>query len=78
MLRPNFIPEDDMKKGANITKKNLLEKASLLGLKNVQRLRKVELIHRIQSAEGNRPCFQQIPDCMVSPCMFRGECIPQV
>jgi len=66
-----------MKKNTKITKKILIDKARLLGLKKVKRLRKVELIHEIQTAEGNRPCFQQIPDCMVSPCLFRGECIPQ-
>jgi len=69
--------EDDMKKDTKITKKILIGKAKLLGLKKVKRLHKVELIHEIQTAEGNRPCFRQIPDCMVSPCMFRGECIPQ-
>jgi len=62
-------------KKVKITKKDLLGKASLLGLKNTQRLRKVELIHAIQSAEGNQPCFQQIPGCAVAPCLFRGECI---
>jgi len=62
-------------KQTKVTKKDLMGKAGLLGLKNIQRLRKIDLIHEIQSAEGNHPCFQKIPDCIVSPCMFRGECL---
>ncbi len=58
-----------------ITKKELLGIAKKLGIKNVQNLKKANLIHRIQVVEGNTACFQTIPDCTVSPCLFRGECI---
>jgi len=64
-----------MSKNTKITKKDLLDQARVLGLKNVQKLRKTDLIHEIQASEGNNPCFQRIPDCVVSPCMFRSECI---
>ncbi len=81
MLRATYEPiameETDMSRNSRITKKILIDKARGLGLKNVQKLRKTELIHGIQVAEGNSPCFQRIPDCAVSPCMFRSECIPQ-
>ncbi|MFQ5355064.1 MAG: Rho termination factor N-terminal domain-containing protein [Mariprofundaceae bacterium] len=64
-----------MSKDVRMTKKGLIDQARMLGLKNVQKLRKTELIHEIQISEGNNPCFQRIPDCAVSPCMFRRECI---
>jgi len=64
-----------MQSQEKITKKLLTDKAKSLGLKNIQKLSKVELIHTIQTAEGHVPCFGRIPDCAVSPCLFRGECI---
>jgi len=64
-----------MQSQEKITKKLLTDKAKSLGLKNVQKLKKVELIHCIQSAEGHSPCFGRIPDCGVTPCLFRSECI---
>jgi len=57
-----------------VTKKELLEKASGIGLKGVSKLRKPELIHTIQIAEGNTDCFSRISNCAVSPCLYRGEC----
>ena len=64
-----------MQSQKKITKKLLADKAKDLGLKNTQKLTKVELIHSIQTAEGHVPCFGRIPDCTVSPCLFRSECI---
>ena len=64
-----------MQSQEKITKKLLTDKAKGLGLKNVQKLKKVELIHCIQTAEGHNACFGCIPDCGVTPCMFRSECI---
>jgi|GEM_PF-914918 len=58
-----------------ITKQALVEIAKQLELKNVQKLSKADLIHRIQIAEGNSDCFGRIPDCTVEPCLFRSECI---
>jgi len=57
-----------------VTKKELLEKASGLGLKGVAKLRKPELIHAIQIAEGNSDCFTRISNCAVTPCLYRAEC----
>jgi len=57
-----------------VTKKELLEKASSLGLKGSAKLRKAELIHSIQIAEGNTDCFARIANCAVTPCLYRAEC----
>jgi len=57
-----------------ITKKELTSKASELNLKGVAKLRKSELIHAIQVAEGNSDCFARISNCAVSPCLYRAEC----
>jgi len=57
-----------------ITKKELLSMASELNLKNAAKLRKSDLIHTIQIAEGNVDCFGRITDCSVSPCLYRAEC----
>jgi len=57
-----------------ITKKILLEKAVELGMKGVQNLKKIDLIHAIQTTEGNSPCFLQIKNCAVEPCLYRFEC----
>ncbi len=57
-----------------ITKKELLVKASEFGLKGVQKLKKENLIHAIQIAEGNDACFSNIQNCAVSPCLYRAEC----
>jgi len=64
-----------MSETTKLTKEILTSKAKELGVKNTAKLKKVELIHAIQIAEGHNPCFQQIPDCQVNPCLFRGECI---
>jgi len=57
-----------------ITKKDLTSKAAGLNLKGVAKLRKSELIHAIQVAEGNTDCFARISNCAVSPCLYRAEC----
>ena len=57
-----------------ITKKELSEKAIALNLKGAAKLRKRELIHAIQIAEGNTDCFAKISNCAVSPCLYRVEC----
>lgn len=58
-----------------ITKKILITKAEELGLVKVKSLKKTDLIHKIQTAEGNNPCFQTISDCSVEPCLYRQECM---
>jgi hypothetical protein len=57
-----------------VTKKYLSEKAAKLSLKGVSKLRKYELIHAIQIAEGNTDCFARISGCAVNPCLYRAEC----
>jgi len=57
-----------------ITKKELVAKAVELNLKGAAKLRKQELIHAIQIAEGNTDCFARISNCAVSPCLYRAEC----
>ncbi len=57
-----------------ITKRELTSKAAELNLKGVAKLRKLELIHAIQIAEGNNDCFARITNCAVSPCLYRTEC----
>ncbi len=57
-----------------VTRKELSEKAIQLSLKGLGKLRKSELIHAIQIAEGNTDCFTRIQNCAVSPCLYRAEC----
>ena len=57
-----------------LTKKDLLDIAKGLDLKAVSKLKKDELIHSIQIAEGNSPCFLTIDNCSVTPCLFRADC----
>jgi len=57
-----------------ITKNILLEKATGLDMTGVKSLKKTDLIHAIQTQEGNSPCFMQIPNCAVEPCLYRDEC----
>ncbi|MBF0281844.1 MAG: Rho termination factor N-terminal domain-containing protein [Zetaproteobacteria bacterium] len=59
-----------------ITKKELIEKAKPLQIKGTSKLKKAELIHAIQIAEGNSACFQTIENCAVVPCLYRDECQP--
>ncbi|MDQ7058435.1 MAG: Rho termination factor N-terminal domain-containing protein [Ghiorsea sp.] len=57
-----------------ITKKDLLNHAKPLNIKGASKLKKTDLIHAIQNAEGNNPCFLTIDNCSVSPCLYRAEC----
>ena len=59
---------------AKITKKDLLNHAKPLHIKGASKLKKTDLIHAIQIAEGNTPCFLTIKNCSVSPCLYRAEC----
>ena len=49
-------------------------KARDQGVKNYSRLNKTDLIHAIQVAEGNSPCYLQIYDCRVEDCCWRPDC----
>lgn len=57
-----------------VTKKLLMDKAKELDLKGISKLKKEDLIHAIQIAEGNDDCFMRISNCSVSPCLYRAEC----
>jgi hypothetical protein len=59
---------------AKTTKKDLLNHAKPLSNKGASKLKKTDLIHAIQIAEGNEPCFLAIDNCSVSPCLYRAEC----
>lgn len=54
--------------------KQLREMAKDLNMKNSAKLRKEELIHAIQLAEGNVDCFGKIPDCGHNDCLFYADC----
>ena len=58
-----------------IAKVSLLEKAKEMGLKGLSKKSKPEIIHELQTAEGNVPCFGRIPDCGIVECLYRSECI---
>lgn len=57
------------------TVKQLRVMAKTLGLKNYNKLLKIDLIHQIQTVEGNVPCFGTIPDCGQEDCLFREDCL---
>lgn len=60
---------------AAITKQQLMPIAKQHQIKNSAKMKKTELIHAIQLAEGNSDCFGRIPDCAIEECMFRGDCV---
>lgn len=57
--------------------KQLRDMAKSLEIKNTGKLRKEDLIHAIQLAEGNSDCFGKIPDCGETNCLFRSDCLPE-
>ncbi len=57
-----------------VTKAVLITMAKALGIKKISTMKKTELIHAIQRAEGNTDCFGRIENCGVTPCLFRKEC----
>lgn len=55
--------------------KKIKEKAEALGL-NSENKNKKDLIHAIQVAEGNFPCFQTATDfCDQAGCCWRDDCL---
>lgn len=53
------------------------ERAAAVGLSGIGRLRKAELIRRIQEAEGNNPCFgaEWRQGCAEMHCCWRPDCM---
>ncbi len=53
------------------------EKARMLDLKS-GKMKKADLIHAIQSKEGNPTCFDTGMDfCDQTECCWRDDCLPQ-
>lgn len=51
------------------------EKAKLLGIET-KKLKKADLIRKIQKEEGNAPCFQMNGyDCEEDDCCWRKDCL---
>lgn len=52
------------------------ERATTIGLVGVGKLRKVELIHKIQQTEGNDACFgaEWRHQCAEMCCCWRADC----
>jgi len=57
-----------------MTIKEIRDKARQLGVKNITRYRKENLIRVIQEVEGNSPCFRGIHSCGEYGCLWRVEC----
>jgi hypothetical protein len=56
--------------------RELKEKARKLGIKPKAGTKREDLIHSIQTAEGNFPCFGTAKDyCDQISCSWRGDCL---
>lgn len=55
------------------------ERAAAVGLVGLGKLRKAELVHRIQQAEGNDPCFgaEWRRQCAEMHCCWRQDCLKE-
>lgn len=55
------------------------ERATAAGLAGVGKLRKAELIHRIQCAEGNNTCYgaDWRQNCNQVECCWRQDCLKE-
>ncbi|MGD9817186.1 MAG: Rho termination factor N-terminal domain-containing protein [Desulfomonilaceae bacterium] len=49
-------------------------KARDIGIKNITRYRKEQLIKTIQELEGNNPCYKKILNCGELGCAWRTDC----
>jgi hypothetical protein len=67
---------DEKREEDKMRMEEVRKRAKTLGLKNTFGLSKVELIRRIQRAEGNFDCFGTAIDyCDQSQCCFREDCL---
>jgi hypothetical protein len=58
-----------------LTMPQIKEKAKLLGI-NAAKMKKAELIHAIQKAEGCTPCYgRSNGNCPWTQCCWRGDCL---
>jgi hypothetical protein len=55
------------------------ERAAAMGLAGVGKLRKAELIHKIQQGEGNDPCYgaEWRHQCAEMLCCWRSDCLKE-
>ena len=55
------------------------ERAAALGLAGVSKMRKAELIQKIQQAEGNNPCYgaEWRQSCAEMECCWRSDCLKE-
>ena len=55
------------------------ERAAAAGLTGVGKLRKAELIQRIQETEGNSPCYgiEWRQQCAEFSCCWRDDCLKE-
>ena len=60
------------------TVKELRTMAKDLDVKGTNKMRKEDLIHAIQLAEGHTDCFGRIPDCRQTDCLFMPDCLPEM
>jgi hypothetical protein len=61
----------------NITE--VRERAAAAGLAGIGKLRKAELIRKIQQAEGNNPCYgaEWHQNCAEMFCCWRSDCMKE-
>jgi len=65
-----------MAKGGKMNLKEIKEKAKKLGIEPKIGLKKENLIHAIQTTEGNFPCFATAKDyCDQSGRCFKNDCL---
>lgn len=57
-----------------MTLKNIRIIAKSMGIRNIHRYRKDNLIRIIQETEGNSPCFKGIYACGETGCLWRHDC----
>jgi len=55
------------------------ERATAIGLTGVGKLRKAELVKKIQEAEGNSPCYgaEWRQQCAEMHCCWRSDCLKE-
>ena len=62
-----------------MTLKEIREKAKKMGIVNIYRKKKAELIREIQTKEGNIPCFgtERVQYCGEENCLWREDCLKE-
>jgi len=74
--RREGVLTDEREEEDQVRMEEVRARAKVLGVKNTFGLSKVELIRRIQRAEGNFDCFGTAIDCCdQSQCCFREDCL---